>query len=112
MAPGGTYQAVIADLDKQTRRSRIALVGHEPGIGELASRLAGSRHPLEFKKGAACGSISTRCRQLVQARCGGFSPRESCEACGNELGLAGQVGRVGLVGQVGLHHLPYSGFGT
>ena len=54
LAPGGTYQAVLADLEKQTRRSRIALVGHEPGIGELASRLAGSRHPLEFKKGAAC----------------------------------------------------------
>ena len=54
LAPGGTYQAVLADLEKQTRRSRIALVGHEPGIGELASRLSGSRHPLEFKKGAAC----------------------------------------------------------
>jgi phosphohistidine phosphatase len=54
LAPGGTYQAVLADLEKHTRRSRIALVGHEPGIGELASRLCGSRHPLEFKKGAAC----------------------------------------------------------
>ena len=54
LAPGGTYQAVLADLEKQSRRARIALVGHEPGIGELASRLAGSRHPLEFKKGAAC----------------------------------------------------------
>jgi phosphohistidine phosphatase len=54
LAPGGTYQAVLADLEKQARRSRIALVGHEPGIGELAARLSGSRHPLEFKKGAAC----------------------------------------------------------
>ena len=54
LAPGGTYQAVLADLEKHARRSRIALVGHEPGIGELASRLSGSRHPLEFKKGAAC----------------------------------------------------------
>jgi phosphohistidine phosphatase len=54
LAPGGTYEAVLADLEKQTRRSRIALVGHEPGIGELAARLAGSRHPFEFKKGAAC----------------------------------------------------------
>jgi len=52
LAPGGTYQAVLADLEKQSRRSRIALVGHEPGIGELAARFAGSRHPLEFKKGA------------------------------------------------------------
>ena len=54
LSPGGTYQAVLADLEKQTRRSRIALVGHEPGIGELAARMIGSRHPLEFKKGGMC----------------------------------------------------------
>ena len=54
LAPGGTFQAVLAELEKHPRRTRIALVGHEPGIGELASRLSGSRHPLEFKKGAAC----------------------------------------------------------
>ena len=54
LPPGGTYQAVLADLEKQSRRSRIALVGHEPGIGELAARMIGSRHPLEFKKGAVC----------------------------------------------------------
>ena len=54
LAPGGTYQAVLADLEKQSRRSRIALVGHEPGLGELAARLIGSRHPIEFKKGAVC----------------------------------------------------------
>jgi len=54
LAPGGGYQALLADLQKQARRSRIALVGHEPGIGELAARLVGSRHPFEFKKGAIC----------------------------------------------------------
>jgi phosphohistidine phosphatase SixA len=27
-------------------------VGHEPAIGSLAARLIGSRHSLEFKKGA------------------------------------------------------------
>jgi phosphohistidine phosphatase len=54
LAPGGSYQAVLADLEKQSKRSRIALVGHEPGIGELAARLIGSRHPIEFKKGAIC----------------------------------------------------------
>jgi phosphohistidine phosphatase len=54
LSPGGTHQAVLADLEKQARRSRIALVGHEPGIGELGARLIGSRHPLEFKKGAVC----------------------------------------------------------
>jgi phosphohistidine phosphatase len=54
LAPGGTYQEIIADLEKQTRRKRIAIVGHEPGIGEFAARLIGSRHPIEFKKGAVC----------------------------------------------------------
>lgn len=54
LAPDGTPQAVLADLEKQSRRTRIALVGHEPGIGELAARLAGSRHAFEFKKGAVC----------------------------------------------------------
>jgi phosphohistidine phosphatase len=54
LAPGGTYQEMMADLEKQTRRKRIAIVGHEPGIGEFAARLIGSRHPIEFKKGAVC----------------------------------------------------------
>jgi phosphohistidine phosphatase len=52
LAPGATAAALAADLEKQARKSRIALVGHEPGIGELAARLVGSRHPIEFKKGA------------------------------------------------------------
>jgi phosphohistidine phosphatase len=54
LAPGGTHQALLADLEKQSRRTRIALVGHEPGIGELAARLAGMRRSMEFKKGAFC----------------------------------------------------------
>ena len=36
------------------RKGRIALVGHEPNIGELAARLIGARAPLEFKKGGIC----------------------------------------------------------
>ena len=54
LAPGGTFQAVVADLEKHAKKARIALVGHEPSIGELAARLIGSRHPIEFKKGAVC----------------------------------------------------------
>jgi phosphohistidine phosphatase len=54
LAPGGGFTAVAADLEKHARKSRIALVGHEPGIGEIAARLIGSRHPIEFKKGAIC----------------------------------------------------------
>ena len=54
LSPAGSFAAVIADLEKQARRERIALVGHEPNIGELAARLIGSRHAIEFKKGAVC----------------------------------------------------------
>lgn len=54
LAPGGRYADLLSDLQKQVRRTRIALVGHEPDLGRLAARLAGSRRALEFKKGAAC----------------------------------------------------------
>jgi phosphohistidine phosphatase len=54
LAPGGTLQAIIADVERHGRASRLALVGHEPDVGELAARLAGARYPLEFKKGSVC----------------------------------------------------------
>lgn len=54
LAPAGTPAAVISELSKHMRKARIALVGHEPNIGELAARLIGARTPLEFKKGAIC----------------------------------------------------------
>jgi phosphohistidine phosphatase len=54
LAPDGTFAAVVADLEKHAKKTRIALVGHEPNIGEIAARLIGSRHAIEFKKGAVC----------------------------------------------------------
>jgi len=54
LAPAGTSTAVIQELAKHMRKGRIALVGHEPNIGELAARLIGARMPMEFKKGAIC----------------------------------------------------------
>ena len=54
LSPDGSYAAVMSDLAKHSKHERIALVGHEPSIGELAARLVGSRHPLPFKKGAIC----------------------------------------------------------
>jgi phosphohistidine phosphatase len=54
LAPGGNPQNVLADIEKQGKRTKVGLVGHEPGIGELAAKLAGLRRPLEFKKGAVC----------------------------------------------------------
>ncbi len=54
LAPAGSPAAVVQDIVKQARKGRIALVGHEPNLGELAARLIGSRTPLEFKKGGIC----------------------------------------------------------
>ena len=54
LAPAGTPAAVMHELAKHHRKARIALVGHEPNIGELAARLVGARSPMQFKKGAIC----------------------------------------------------------
>jgi len=54
LAPSGTPAAVIHEIEKHAKKARIALVGHEPNIGELTARLIGARTPVEFKKGAIC----------------------------------------------------------
>jgi len=54
LTPAGSPSEVIAELEKHVRRKRIAIVGHEPSLGELAGRLIGLRHAMEFKKGAVC----------------------------------------------------------
>jgi phosphohistidine phosphatase len=54
LAPSGTPVAVIEELAKYARRARVALIGHEPNLGELAARLIGARRAIEFKKGAIC----------------------------------------------------------
>jgi phosphohistidine phosphatase len=54
LSPDGSYEQLLGDLEKHSRRSRIALVGHEPALGALAARLSGSRHPMVFKKGGIC----------------------------------------------------------
>lgn len=54
LAPAGTPASVIQEVTKHVRKARLALVGHEPNLGELAAQLIGSRTPLEFKKGGIC----------------------------------------------------------
>jgi phosphohistidine phosphatase len=54
LAPAGTPAAVIQEIGRHARKSRIALVGHEPNLGELAAQLTGAKAPLEFKKGGIC----------------------------------------------------------
>jgi phosphohistidine phosphatase len=54
LAPGHTPQNVMTQLAKVATRRRIALVGHEPALGELAAHLIGASRALPFKKGGVC----------------------------------------------------------
>ena len=54
LTPAGGPAAVIQELGKHMRKARIALVGHEPNMGELAAHLIGAKVALPFKKGAIC----------------------------------------------------------
>src|SRR6476469_1266399 len=70
LAPGHSPRQVMNDLSRAAKRNRIALVGHEPGLGELAAHLIGSSRALPFKKGGVChiaiqGLTSRRPGELV-----------------------------------------------
>jgi phosphohistidine phosphatase len=54
LAPGGSPAAVAEAIGAITKSRRVAIVGHEPGLGELAAWLIGARQPLPFKKGGVC----------------------------------------------------------
>lgn len=53
LAPGGRMTQVLDAITRYSKRSKhIAIVGHEPDLGDLASRLLRARGTVEFKKGA------------------------------------------------------------
>jgi phosphohistidine phosphatase len=55
LAQGGAASDVIAAIGRNARKhARLALVGHEPDLGELAARLLGAHGQIEFRKGAVC----------------------------------------------------------
>lgn len=63
LAPGGRAADIVSAVTTQAgarRASRLALVGHEPGLGELAASLLGARGTMEFRKGAVCRIDVTR----------------------------------------------------
>ena len=56
LAPGGRVTQVLEAITKASKKAHhIAIVGHEPDLGELAAKLLRARGTIEFKKGAvAC----------------------------------------------------------
>lgn len=56
LAPGGRVPLIMEAITQRSRQrqSHIALVGHEPDLGELAVRLLGARGSIPFKKGGVC----------------------------------------------------------
>lgn len=70
LAPGHDVAQVIAELAKRVKRRRVAIVGHEPDLGELAAALVGAQRALPFRKGGVCridvsGLGSTRAGALI-----------------------------------------------
>jgi phosphohistidine phosphatase len=64
LAPGHTATQVMTQLARAAKRRRIALVGHEPDLGELAAHLIGAQRAILIKKGGICridvGSLTSR----------------------------------------------------
>ncbi len=50
---GGSFEEQAAVLDRYPKNATVAIVGHEPSVSELLSRLLATRHEdrLAFKKG-------------------------------------------------------------
>ncbi len=62
LAPGGDFDALVAEMIKPPKPSQVMVVGHQPDLGMLASLLATGAPDaayLPFRKaGAACLSIA------------------------------------------------------
>ncbi len=54
LSPGASHKALTTELGRHRRRTAIALVGHEPHLGEMAARLLGVPGRLDFRKGGVC----------------------------------------------------------
>jgi phosphohistidine phosphatase len=51
LAPGHSAKEMLSGLRAYAKRSGLALVAHEPGLGDLMAALIGTRQPITFKKG-------------------------------------------------------------
>lgn len=53
LAPEGRLDRLVARI-RRLPDAKVAVVGHEPGLGILAAHLIGLPRPLGFKKGGVC----------------------------------------------------------
>jgi phosphohistidine phosphatase len=64
LAPGHSFTSVMSQLARVAKRRRVAVIGHEPDLGEMAAHLIGAGRALAFKKGSVCridiGSIASK----------------------------------------------------
>jgi len=54
LRPGARFDRLVRAVTDSSGNTAIALVGHEPDIGQAAGRLVGRSGPLAFNKGAIC----------------------------------------------------------
>jgi phosphohistidine phosphatase len=55
LRPGGSLQALVTSLGKQSERRSVLVVGHEPDLSDGVARLIGdARASFQFKKGGCC----------------------------------------------------------
>ncbi|HSK08565.1 MAG TPA: phosphohistidine phosphatase SixA [Vicinamibacterales bacterium] len=54
LRPDSEFEDVRPGLEQFSADQCLIIVGHEPCIGQMAARLLGLRHPLEFRTGAVC----------------------------------------------------------
>jgi phosphohistidine phosphatase len=54
LAPGHEPSRPLVELARRVKRRRVALVGHQPDLGELAAALLGTPRALPFRKGGVC----------------------------------------------------------
>jgi phosphohistidine phosphatase len=78
LAPGGDFDLIVRTLAESSPLDSVALVGHEPDLSELASRLLGSHTPiLQFKKGGmACIEIEELTAPYRGELCWLLTPRQ------------------------------------
>ncbi len=55
LRPGGSWQALVTSLGKQTGHHSVLVVGHEPGLSNGVAKMIGNaRASFQFKKGGCC----------------------------------------------------------